>query len=118
MPFEDRCREAARLGCVGYDLVAPKDWPTLKKYGLIPTMAPPGGVTMEDGIIHKEAHEKSLAALGASIDECAAGGCPNVITVGGQRRGMSNAEGADNAVAFLNRIKSRAKTKASPSAWK
>jgi hydroxypyruvate isomerase len=111
MPFEDRCREAARLGCVGFDLIGPKDWPTLKKYGLIPTMAPPGGVTMEDGIIHKEAHEKSLAALGASIDECAAGGCPNVITVGGQRRGMADAEGADNAVAFLNRIKARAEDK-------
>jgi hydroxypyruvate isomerase len=111
MSFEDRCREAARLGCVGYDLVGPKDWPTLKKYGLIPTMAPPGGVTMEDGIIHKEAHEKSFAALSASIDECATGGCPNIITVGGQRKGMSNAEGADNAVAFLNRIKSRAEDK-------
>ncbi len=111
MPLEDRCREAARLGCVGFDLVGAKDWPTLKKYGLIPTMAPPGGVSMEDGIIHKEAHEKSLAALSASIDECAAGGCPNIITVGGQRRGMSNAEGAENAVAFLNRIKSRAEDK-------
>ncbi len=111
MPFEDRCREAARLGCVGFDLIGPKDWPTLKKYGLIPTMAPPGGVTMEDGIIHKEAHEKSLASLGASIDECAAGGCPNIITVGGQRKGMSDAEGADNAVVFLNRIKARAEDK-------
>jgi hydroxypyruvate isomerase len=111
MSFEDRCREAAQLGCVGYDLVGPKDWPTLKKYGLIPTMAPPGGVTMEDGIIHKEAHEKTLAALGASIDECAAAGCPNIITVGGQRRGMADAEGAENAVAFLNRIKSRAEDK-------
>ena len=111
MALEDRCRVAAQLGCVGYDLIGPKDWPTLKKYGLIPTMAPPGGVTMEDGIIHKEAHEKSLVALGASIDECAAGGCPNIITVGGQRRGMSNAEGADNAVAFLNRIKARAEDK-------
>lgn len=111
MSFEDRCREAARLGCVGYDLVGPKDWPTLKKYGLIPTMAPPGGITMEDGIIHKEAHEKSLASLAAAIDECAEGGCPNIITVGGQRRGMSNAEGADNAVAFLNRIKSHAEDK-------
>jgi hydroxypyruvate isomerase len=111
MSFEDRCREAARLGCVGYDLIGPKDWPTLKKYGLIPTMAPPGGVTMEDGIIHKEAHEKSLASLGLSIDECAAAGCPNIITVGGQRRGMSNEEGADNAVVFLNRIKSRAEDK-------
>jgi hydroxypyruvate isomerase len=111
LSFEDRCRVAAQVGCVGFDLIGPKDWPTLKKYGLIPTMAPPAGVTMEDGIIHKEAHEKSLASLGAAIDECAAGGCPNIITVGGQRRGMSNEEGADNAVAFLNRIKSRAEDK-------
>jgi hydroxypyruvate isomerase len=111
MPFEDRCREAARLGCVGFDLVGAKDWPTLKKYGLIPTMAPPGGVTMENGLIHKETHEKFLASLGAAIDECAAGGCPNIITVGGQRQGMPDAEGADNAVAFLNRIKSRAEDK-------
>jgi hydroxypyruvate isomerase len=111
MPLEDRCREAAQLGCVGFDLVGPNDWPTLKKYGLIPSMALPGGVTMEDGIIHKEAHEKSLASLGAAIDECAAGGCPNIITVGGQRRGMSNAEGADNAVVFLNRIKAHAEDK-------
>jgi hydroxypyruvate isomerase len=110
MPFEDRCREAARLGCVGFDLVGPKDWPTLKKYGLIPTMAPTG-VTFEDGIIHKEAHEKFLVSVATAIDECAAGGCPNLIMVGGQRRGMSNAEGADNAVAFLNRIKARAEDK-------
>src|SRR3984885_5831006 len=109
--FEDRCRVAAGLGCVGFDLIGPKDWPTLKKYGLIPTMASSAGVTMEDGIIHKEAHEKSLASLGAAIDECAAGGAPNIITVGGQRRGMSNEEGADNAVAFLNRIKARAEDK-------
>ena len=111
MPFEDRCREAARLGCVGYDLVAPKDWPTLKKYGLIPTMAPMGGVTIENGIIHKETHEQFLESMGAALDECAAAGCPNIIIVGGQRKGMSDTEGAENAVAFLNRIKSRAEDK-------
>ncbi len=111
LSFEDRCREAAQLGCVGYDLVAPKDWPTLKKYGLIPTMAPLGGVTMEDGIIHKEAHEKALQSMGPAIDECAAAGAPNIIIVGGQRKGMSDQEGADNAVAFLDRIKSRAEDK-------
>jgi hydroxypyruvate isomerase len=111
MPLDDRCREAARLGCVGFDLIGPKDWPTLKKYGLIPTMAPPGGVSMENGIIHPETHDQFLASLGAAIDECAAAGCPNIITVGGQRKGMADAEGADHAVAFLNRIKSRAEDK-------
>jgi hydroxypyruvate isomerase len=111
MHLEDRCREAARLGCVGYDLVAAQDWPTLKKYGLIPTMALPGGVSIENGIIHQETHEQFLASLGGAIDECAAAGCPNIITVGGQRKGMGNAEGADHAVAFLNRIKPRAEDK-------
>src|SRR5205814_67450 len=44
-------------------------------------------------------------ALRAYIDMCASHGVTNIISVGGQRRGMSEAEGADNAVAFLNRIK-------------
>src|SRR5579859_4571852 len=74
MPFEDMCRHAAELGCVGFDLVASKDWPTLKKYGLISTMAPMRGVTMEDGIIHKETHDKFLESMGSAIDECATGG--------------------------------------------
>lgn len=111
LPLEDMCREAARLGCVGFDLIAPKDWPTLRKYGLRPTMAPPGGVTIEDGIIHKEKHDAFVKALSAAIDECAAEGCPSIITVGGQRHGMGYAEGADNAVAFLNRMKAHAEDK-------
>ena len=36
--LEDGCKLAASLGIVGYDLKGPADWPTLKKYGLTPTM--------------------------------------------------------------------------------
>ena len=42
MSMEDCCREAARLGIKGFDLIGPADWPTLKKYGLIPSMYPAG----------------------------------------------------------------------------
>ena len=38
--LEDSCREAARLGIKGFDLIGPSDWPTLKKYGLVPSMYP------------------------------------------------------------------------------
>src|SRR5678815_3135091 len=43
--LEDACREAARLGIKGFDLIGPKDWPLLRKYGLVPSMYPqgPGG---------------------------------------------------------------------------
>src|SRR5579863_10101268 len=56
MPFEDQCRLAADLGCVGFDLVQLRDWPVLKKYGLTPTMAPPeaSGVTIPNALNAKE----------------------------------------------------------------
>jgi hydroxypyruvate isomerase len=108
MTFDDQCRIAADLGCVGFDLIGPQDWPTMKKYGLVPTMAGAGPVTFPDGLIHKEVHDELEVKLKTHIDQCIAGGCSKVITVGGQRKGMSYAEGADNAVAFLNRIKSHA----------
>jgi hydroxypyruvate isomerase len=109
MSLEDSCREAARLGCKGYDLIGPADWPTLKKYGLVPAMYPPGpGGTIPDALNRKENHEKLEASLHAAIDEAKANGVPNIITFSGNRRGMDDREGADNCVAFLNRVKAHA----------
>ncbi len=112
MNFEDTCREAARQGCYGYDLVGPSNWPTLKKYGLIPTMYPPGpGGTIPDALNRTENHEKLEKSMHAAIDEAAQNSVPNIITFSGNRRGMADAEGADNCVAFLNRVKSHAEDK-------
>jgi hydroxypyruvate isomerase len=112
MSFEDQCRLAADLGCVGFDLVPPQDWHMLKKYGLTPTMDPQnGGVTIPDGMNKKENHDKFEKAMRPAIDQCAAGGCPNLITFSGNRRGMPDQEGADNCVAFLNRVKAQAEDK-------
>src|SRR5688572_29454246 len=55
--LEDRCRIAAKLGVVGHDLVGPKDWPTLKKYGLVPTMATGSGTGIAVGMNRTEHHE-------------------------------------------------------------
>src|SRR5690606_25243833 len=38
MDVETLCMEASKMGIKGIDLVGPKDWPTLKKYGLTSTM--------------------------------------------------------------------------------
>jgi hydroxypyruvate isomerase len=111
MPFEEMCKTAASLGAYGFDLIPPDDWPTLKKHGLIPTMSNTGGVTFETGVIRPEFHDALVKSVGEMLDLCAANGCPNLITVGGQRKGMSYAEGADHAVAFFNRIKPHAEDK-------
>jgi hydroxypyruvate isomerase len=113
MPFEDQCRLAAELGCAGFDLVQLQDWPVLKKYGLTPTMAPPeaSGVTIPNALNAKENHERLEKSVRAAIDRCAAAGCPNLITFSGNRRGIPDVEGADNCVAFLNRVKAQAEDK-------
>jgi hydroxypyruvate isomerase len=112
MPFEETCREAARLGCKGYDLEGPDNWPLLKKYGLIPTMYPPGpGGTIADALNRKENHDRLEKSMHAAIDEAARNGVPSIITFSGNRRGMNDDEGAENCVAFLNRVKSHAEDK-------
>ena len=112
MALEDSCREAARLGCKGYDLIGPADWPILKKYGLVPAMYPPGpGGTIPDALNRKENHERIEKSLHAAIDESAANGVPNIITFSGNRKGMDDREGADNCVASLSRVKAHAEDK-------
>jgi hydroxypyruvate isomerase len=111
LTFDDMCREAARLGYVGFDLIGPQDWPALKKHGLICTMAPAMGVTIRDGLIRPELHRAIERAMHEEIDLCAASGVPNIITVGGERRGIGSEEGTDHCVALLNRIKAHAEDK-------
>jgi hydroxypyruvate isomerase len=107
--FEETCRQAARAGVKGYDLIGPADWPTLKKYGLIPTMYPPGpGGNISDGINRKESHAALESKMHAAIEESATNGIPNIIALSGTRKGMRDAEGADNCVAFFERVKTHA----------
>jgi hydroxypyruvate isomerase len=106
LTFDDQCREAARLGCYGFDLIPEADWPTLRKHGLEPLLAGAGPVTFENGIIHPEVHAQLEKDIRPYIDSVADGGAKQFITIGGQRRGMAYEQAADNAVAFLNRIKS------------
>src|SRR5262245_24760197 len=112
MSLDDACREAARLGIKGFDLIGPADWPGLNKYGLVPSMYPPGpGGSIPDALNRKVNHAKLEAALHAAIDESAANQVPNIITFSGNRRGMADQEGADNCVEFLNKVKAHAEDK-------
>src|SRR6185369_17195514 len=104
------CREAARRGVVGFDLIGPPDFPTLKEHGLIPTMVP-GGSTIPDGINRKELHDGIEKRMREAIDAASAAGAPNVIALAGNRRGMGDEEGIANAVTYFNRIKAMAEDK-------
>jgi hydroxypyruvate isomerase len=104
LDLDGACREAARLGAWGIDLVGPDAFPVLKKYGLIPTMVS-GGSGIEHGINDPVYHAEIERRLRGAIEASAKAGAPNVILLSGERKGISDEAGLDNSVAFLNRVK-------------
>jgi hydroxypyruvate isomerase len=98
------CREAARLGAYGIDLVGPEEFPPLKQHGLIPTMVR-GGSSIKAGINDKENHSTIDPKVREAIKAAAAAGAPNVILLAGDRKGLTDEQGLENSALFLNNIK-------------
>ena len=111
MSMDEMCRHASRIGIQGFNGASQQDWPTLKKYGLIPSMSVGGGITIDVGIIRRELHDQQVKSLGTFIDACSAVQGSDILITGGRRKGMAYAEGADIAVDFLNRVKNHAEDK-------
>jgi hydroxypyruvate isomerase len=104
LSFEERCEVLAALGFAGMDLPQPQQIPILRDYGLAPALMVGTGTSFEDGLIRRELHDQIEDATHAGIDMCAEVGCPNLIALPGERRGMSREEGADHAVEILSRV--------------
>ena len=103
--LDGQCAAAAKLGVVGIDLVGPKDFPILQKHGLVPTMVG-GGSGIKSGLNDKKNHAETEPKLRAAIEACKKAGAPNVIIMAGDRQGLTDEEGMDNCVLFLNKVKS------------
>jgi len=103
IPLDELCRQAAEMGLSGIDLVEPADWPTIRKYGLVPTITQ-GDAKIPDGWNRKESHDRLEAEIRARIVRAADAKVPNAITFSGNRQGMSDEEGKENCVLGLKRI--------------
>lgn len=111
LSFEERCKTLARIGFKGVDLPTREQVPILKQYGLTPALMTGTGTSFQNGLIRKEMHPQFEEAFHAGVDMCVEIGCPTLIALPGERRGMSREEGADNAVAILSRVKGYAEQK-------
>ncbi len=110
--LDELCRNAARIGYQGLDLVGPQDWPTLKKYGLtcaINTTA--GPIQINRGFNRKENHPAIVDALKKEIDLAQAAGVPNVICFSGNRQGMPDDEGLLNCAEGVKQVAGYAEKK-------
>jgi hydroxypyruvate isomerase len=103
VPFDDLCRQGAALGLSGIDLVQPPDWPTIKKYGMTPTVTSGSG-SIPKAWNRKESHDQLEAAMKKNILAAEEAKVPNVITFSGNRAGMSDDEGKANTIEGLKRV--------------
>ncbi|MCY3024031.1 MAG: TIM barrel protein [Planctomycetota bacterium] len=97
------CQVAKDLGCVSVELCDPKDWPTLKKYGLVCAISNSHGFVK--GFNTPANHDMCVAKIKEMVDACvAAGCCPSVITFTGFREGIPDDVGAKNTVDGLKKV--------------
>ena len=102
MTLEQLCQRAVEMGVGAIELVDPKDWPLLKKYGLINPMANSHGFVR--GFNDQANHDWAIDILKREIDNCADAGFPTVITFSGFRNGIADDVGLENTVLGLKKV--------------
>ncbi len=110
IPITELAQSAAKMGIVAMDLVAPSEWDVVKEAGLRLTVVP-GPTTIPDGLNRKENHDGIEQRFKPMVDKAVAAGAHSIIVFSGNRKGMGDAEGAENTIIGLNRIKKYAEDK-------
>lgn len=105
MPLDDLCAAATEMGLMGIDLLQPDEYEIPRRHGLLCAMGYANAGTIPEAMNRTEHHAAIEAALRTNIPLAAKAGVPNVITFSGNRKGMTDEEGARNTIAGLNRVK-------------
>ena len=90
------------------DLVGPKDWPTLQKYGLYSSMCNGAEINIEDGWNEKKNHAKLINNYTEMIPLAAKAGYVNIICFSGNKRGVDDEITWANCAEGLKKIMSLA----------
>jgi hydroxypyruvate isomerase len=99
------CAYAAEIGLKAIDLLNPDEFDVPGRYGLVCSMGYAFGGDIKSAMNRVENHAKIEEGFRKYIPLAAKAGVVNVITFSGNREGMSDAEGAKNTIAGLNRVK-------------
>ncbi|HWC76697.1 MAG TPA: TIM barrel protein, partial [Blastocatellia bacterium] len=109
IPLPEFCKAVADMGLPAIDLLDEKEWEVAAQYGLICSLGwRTGGGGIPDGLNNKANHDAIIKGLERSLPLAAKAKVPNLIAFFGNRKGIPDAEAADNCILGLNRIKKAA----------
>jgi len=102
MPLEDLCKAVKEIGFNAIDLMAPKDWPMLQKYGIYSSMCYHAGkVSLTEGFNDPKFHASLRKDYEEVIPLMVKAGYKDVICFSGSRNGMDDETGLKNCVEGL-----------------
>ncbi|MCJ8167062.1 TIM barrel protein [Pontibacter sp. E15-1] len=104
MTVDALCAAAKEMGIKGIDLVGPKDWPTLKKYGLQSTMCNGAEISLTEGWNHPQYHDQLIKNYSEMIPLVSKAGYKNLICFSGNRNGMDDETGLQNCAEGLKKV--------------
>ena len=105
IPYEEFCIAVKEMGIPAIDLVQPKDWPLLQKYGLYSSMCyVAGDISLTNGFADPVYHDKLVTQYLEVIPLMKKAGYTDVICFSGSRRGMDDETGLNNCAKGLQRI--------------
>ncbi len=101
LDWEELCGWLAAEGIEAVDLVGPENWHHLKKHGLDSSMCNGAELSLVDGFIHAEFEGVLHERYREMIPRVAKAGYANLICFSGNRRGLSEDTGMEQAVQSL-----------------
>jgi hydroxypyruvate isomerase len=94
--IEELCIAAREIGLKAIDIVGPKDWPTLQKYGLDSSMCNGAEINLINGFNDKQYHSTLIKQYSEMIPLMARSGYKNLICFSGNRAGKDDETGLSN----------------------
>lgn len=105
LSLEDLCKTVKEAGFSAIDLVAPKDWPILQKYGVYSSMCYTAGtISLTEGWNNKNFHAGLIQSFTETIPLVSKAGYKNLICFSGNRNGMDDETGLKNCTEGLKQI--------------
>jgi hydroxypyruvate isomerase len=104
LTLDELCTAAKKIGLKAIDLVGPKDWPVLQKYGLFSSMCNGAEINLVDGFNDTQFHPKLIERYTEHIELVSKAGYKNLICFSGNRRGMDDETGLKNCAEGLKKL--------------
>lgn len=104
LTLDELCKGASDIGMQALDLIDPKDWPTVQKYGLKVALAQGAGMGITKGFNDLSLHDDLVKSYEEVIPLAAKAGITQIICFSGNRNGMDDEKGMNNAAIGLKRL--------------